>query len=209
MVAWWERLLSTVLKHASPDTVLAWTVCPPSVYSRKITFDHFTCKTDPCFRAEQKRCPLLNETFFLHLYHFNHNRLESAVPPMYFWGVEKKSNRFHLVTARKWGGSRRETEQYQYLRSASLIPSKQAVIGMFAVIFHVGLLISPPNTRIPSLRRPDHFIETSQRCPWCVCQKGKLFAIHLRKWVQTGSSESQENRLMWRLGFLLFSVLTL
>lgn len=36
-----------------------------------------------------------------------------------------------------------KTEQYQYLRSASLIPSKQAVIGMFPVISHVGLLISP------------------------------------------------------------------
>lgn len=56
---------------------------------------------------------------------------------------KKKNIHSHLVTSRKWSSSTLKTEQYQYPRSASLIPSKQAVIGMLAVIFHVRLLISP------------------------------------------------------------------
>lgn len=55
------------------------------------------------------------------------------------------------MTAGKRGSSTLETEQYQYLRSASLIPSKQAVIGMFAVIFHVGLLIHHHHPHLPPL----------------------------------------------------------
>lgn len=160
-----------------------------------------SCETGSVSELSKNDTVLTEWHFVLNSQHFNWIRRSKTVPPIYFRVVKKKSIRFHLVTARKWGGITRETEQYQYLRSASLIPSKQAVIGMFAVIFHVGLLISPPHTRIPSLCRPDHFIETSQRCPWCGCQKGKLFAIHVRKWLQTCASETQENRLKWRLFF--------
>lgn len=85
---------------------------------------------------------------------------------------KKKNIHSHLVTARKWGGSTLETEQYQYLRSASLIPSKQAVIGMFAVIFHVSLLISP-------LRSPIILSRHLNTARDAAVKRGKLFAIYV------------------------------
>lgn len=93
-----------------------------------------------------KRNLLLNQTFALFRATGNdlNRRNLKASTPLILQGKKRKREFTHtLVTSRKRGSSTLKTEQYQYPGSASLIPSKQAVIGMLAVIFHVRLLISP------------------------------------------------------------------
>lgn len=129
------RFLATVAVHGAEgggDCVLA-----PSDFYYFPTFFFFSLLTFLFFLLLHPREQMASREVIQFLIYFNlskkkKKKQQKQTSTLIYWQGENEAS--HLP----------ETEQYQYLRSASLIPSKQAVIGMLAAIFHVSLSIPTP-----------------------------------------------------------------